>query len=326
MNVLDLVPIRPLATPRLLVRISLAPGDRALVAPDDTVTAGTPLVERLRDPRIELEPSPAGRPGERVTLSHGRRSDDATTPNDGELLFVDGDRGRVVVGDHADVVESPTAGTVRTVRPGSELTVEASGSALHGVLALGVPTHGRLALANDDGGDLQPGSLNVGRAGTILVVGSRVDAETLTRARAMGVRGVVVAALPAKEERDFAASERRQRAGIHQLPPFAVLVLDGALRRPIAAAVVALLRRLEGRDVGLSLDPPALLFESEGAVTSDPEVVRVRHGDLAGREGRWVGPAGLRRFAAGVHLEAGFVRLDDGQLHALPLADLERFG
>ena len=33
--------------------------------------------------------------------------------------------------------------------------------------------------------------------------------------------------------------------------------------------------------------------------------VRVRGGELAGREGRWLGAAGIRRFAAGVHLEAG---------------------
>ena len=37
-----------------------------------------------------------------------------------------------------------------------------------------------------------PGGLDVGLAGTIIVVGTRLDAETLTRARAMGVRGVIV--------------------------------------------------------------------------------------------------------------------------------------
>ena len=66
------------------------------------------------------------------------------------------------------------------------------------------------------------------------MIGSRVDAESLTRARAMGVRGVIVSGLGGKERRDFMASESRQRAALHRLPPFAVLVLDGALRRPIA--------------------------------------------------------------------------------------------
>jgi hypothetical protein len=46
---------------------------------------------------------------------------------------------------------------------------------------------------------------------------------------------------------------------------------------------------------------------------------------MAGREGRWAGPAGPRRFGAAVHLEAGFVRFDDGPPTPVPLADLERF-
>ena len=35
--------------------------------------------------------------------------------------------------------------------------------------------------------------------------------------------------------------------------------------------------------------------------------------------------AGLRRFRAGTHLEAGRVRFDDGTAAVVPLADLERF-
>jgi hypothetical protein len=53
--------------------------------------------------------------------------------------------------------------------------------------------------------------------------------------------------------------------------------------------------------------------------------VRVRAGDLAGREGTWVEPLGPRRFAGGVHLEAGAVRFEDGQTLAVPIGDLERF-
>ena len=77
-------------------------------------------------------------------------------------------------------------------------------------------------------------------------MGSRVDAETLTRARAMGVRGVVVTGLSSKERRDYLASEARQRSALHRLPPFAVLVLDGAVRRPLAGAVLTVLAAWSG--------------------------------------------------------------------------------
>ncbi len=318
---LALVPARPLLAERPTLRIPLAPGDRPLVGVGDAVAQGDPVVERLRDPRIELVTvtTPVA-PGSRVDVPGGE--DGAAN---GEVLFVEGDRARVVVADHVDVVGSPGRGTVRSIRAGIELTIEAAGVLLPATLALGVPTTGRLAIATDEGGELRPGSLDVGRAGSILVVGSRVDAETLTRARAMGVRGIVVEILAAKEERDFGASERRQRAALHQLPPFAVLVLDGAIRRPIPSIVMSVLRGLDGRDVGISLDPPGLLVDEPIAVTPAPDRIRVRSGPLSGREGRWHGAAGLRRFPAGVHLEAGFVRFDDGTLEAVPLADLERF-
>ena len=123
------------------------------------------------------------------------------------------------------------------------------------------------------------------------------------------------------------ASERRGRAGVHGLPPFAVLVLDGAVGRPIATPVLAVLDALEGRTVAI-VDEPACL------VIDDPEVdlpapapgaVRVTGGPLAGTEGTWSGLAGPCRFAGGVLLEAGWVRLNGRAPVAIPLGDLERF-
>jgi len=60
--------------------------------------------------------------------------------------------------------------------------------------------------------------------------------------------------------------------------------------------------------------------------TPQPDLVRVRAGERAGREGRWGGLAGLRRFADGAFLESGWVQFDGAGTIAVPLADLERFG
>jgi hypothetical protein len=143
----------------------------------------------------------------------------------------------------------------------------------------------------------------------------------------MGVRGIVVAGLPGKERRDFLASEARQRASLHHGQPFGVLVLDGALRRPIASAAMATIEAVAGLEVALVVDPPALVFDHPTATIPlpDPSLIRVRSGPLAGGEGRWCGPAGLRRFGSGTHLEAGYVRFADGDPVALPLNDLERY-
>ena len=157
-----------------------------------------------------------------------------------------------------------------------------------------------------------------GLAGTILVVGSRVDAETLTRARAMGVRGVIVAGFASKERRDFLASEARQRAALHRLPPFAVLVLDGAIRRPLAGPVQAVLAALSGREVAIVTDPPTLVFDMPISIVADRRSTWSGSGPGSMPGGRGHGPAfGLRRFTGGVHLEAGVVRSPTGTVIAI---------
>ncbi|HEX5824880.1 MAG TPA: hypothetical protein VFY18_10525 [Candidatus Limnocylindrales bacterium] len=339
---LDLIHSRVVLDGPTEVGFRLEPGDRALVAAGDAIVAGGVIAERLRDPRIvELA---AGATGE--TARAGERWDGAAPTGTrlrrgsgtvaGELLYEHGGHWAIAAGDHPEPIESPLAGVVRDVRPGIGIRVRAQGRVLHGVEALGDPTSGRLSLGSDRGdrgdhrhpaGGLRSTALDVGLAGTILVIGSRVDAEALTRARAMGVRGVIVSGLAGKERRDFQGSEARQRAALHRLPPFAVLVLDGALRRPIAGPVAAVLEGLVGLPVAIVIDPPALVFDEPGLEVPTPPAghIRVRSGEHAGREGHWAGLAGLRRFAGGTFLEAGWIAFGGEPPLPIPLADLERF-
>ncbi len=330
---LELVAVRPVLRSPVVARVDLAPGDRVLVAPGEPVIAGTPLVERLRDPHLDEAPALAGedprQPGDRlsaeVQTGHSLRRAASVA---GELVFRSGRRWRVATGDVMDPIEAPGPGVVREVRAGTGLEIELEGVGLPGAFAVGVPSRGRLAIAAERSGEVHATGLDVGRAGTILVVGARIDAEALTRARAMGVGGIVVAALSGKELRDFSASERRQRAALHRLPPFAVLVLDGVVRRPIASPIMVLLEALAGREVGIVTDPPSLLIQGELPAIATPPAdwVRVRGGPYLGREGRWAASLGPRRFPPSVHLDAGLVRLEERMPVVVPLADLERFG
>jgi hypothetical protein len=320
-----LVPARSLVSAPVDVVFRLAPGDRPLVSAGDSVVVGAPIAQRLRDPRLDELSIPAAatpRPGQRWTpRTDGRDGRSAG----GEFVFSWRGRWRVAIGDVADPLEVPFAGIVREVRPGTAITVRAAGRGIRGIVALGGPTRGRLQAVLD--GELRAGALDVGAAGTILVVGSRVDAETLTRARAMGVRGVIVTGLSSKGRRDYLASEARQRSALHRLPPFAVLVMEGAIRRPLAGAVLTVLTALVGYEVAIVADPPMLVFDAPSLHIPTPPVdlVRIRAGSMGGREARFVEAIGPRRFAGGVHLEAGLVRFPDGSIAAVPLGDLERF-
>jgi hypothetical protein len=334
---LDLIAPRAIVGGPIEVLFPLKPGDRALVTAGDAIVAGTTILERLRDTRlVELAvgaTTEEAAPGNRWTTTSqpAARLRRGTATETGELLYEHDQHWTLAAGEHSEPVECPLAGVVRDIRPGIGIRVRAQGRCLLGVEALGDPTSGRLSLGSERSdqrhGRLRSTSLDVGLAGTILVIGSRVDAEALTRARAMGVRGVIVSGLAGKERRDFMASEARQRASLHRLQPFAVLVLDGAIRRPIAGPVAAVLERLAGATVAITVDPPAMVFDESG-ITVDPppaDLVRVRAGEHAGEEGRWAGLAGVRRFAGGTFLEAGWVVLGDGPPVSIPIADLERF-
>jgi hypothetical protein len=333
---LDEVPWRPFLELGIETHLPLPPGDRPLVEVGAEVAPGDPLVEHLRDPRVDevtLRPGTDTPPvaGSRWSAQLAiRRRRRGRADFDGELLAAippQRDRWRVVTGDQRDVVASPVAGRISAIRPGAEVRIAVSGSAVRGAFAAGSPARGSLALATDPFGELRPGGIDVGRAGSVLVVGSRIDAEALTRARAMGVRGIVVGSLPGKELRDFMASERRQQAALHPMPPFGVLVLAGAGRRSIPSPMIGLFQRLSGREVTILVDPPALVFEHPDVDPPDvdPDWVWIRSGPNAGSEGRVVALAGRQRFAANVTLDSARVSIDGDPAVMVALGDLERF-
>jgi hypothetical protein len=335
---LGLVPARRLIVVEPVVRFGLAPGDRILVAPGDAVTPGLGLAEHQRDPRVDDGPPVGGHeegdspplragdwwPGDGHEAGGPLRRRQPRSPA-GELLHPAEGRWRIATGAHLDRLEAPAAGTVVEAIAGRGLTVRLSGRGLPGTLAAGIPTRGRLERVAGESG--LRGALDVGRAGAILVVDGRIDSEAVIRARATGVRGVVASGLAGKDLRDLHGSEARQRASLQPLAPFAVLVLDGTVRRPIAGPMAALFAALDGQEVAIVVDPPMLVFDPPRPEPGPPprDWVRVVAGELAGREGRWLRAAGLRRFAAGVHLEAASIALDDGRVATVPLADLERF-
>jgi hypothetical protein len=201
-----------------------------------------------------------GTPGERWSETAGRhgRDGDATQAASccSGAAGAGGSPGRPAGSDRGAVRRhGPTSGT----GPASQSRTAAR--AILGHAALAGPTWGRLQVATDADGELRAQHVDVGAAGAIIVAGARIDAEALTRARAVGIRGVVVAALGIKEQRDFLASERRGRAAVHGLPPFGILVLDGAARRPIASPLMAMFEALEGSMVAIVGSPPALVID-----------------------------------------------------------------
>ena len=326
MSSVDVVAVRALIVERPRVRIPLLPGDRIVATAGMAVTPGDLLAERVRDPQLvetseEDHPGGPSHAGAWVAVDNGPRG---TAPA-GEVLFEHGGRRRIVTGPHPDLVSAPAAGRVIEIHPGVEIVLDLDGLGISAAELLGDAGHGRLALLPGDGEGRV--ALDVAHAGSIVVVPGRVDAETLTRARAMGIAGAVVPALSERDRRDVVASEARQRAGLHRLAPFPVLVLDGYLRRPLAAAIRDLLVALQGTEVGLVGHPPMLVTRVPAEELPRPAAdrVRLRGGRDAGHEGSLVELVGPRCVGAGVTSEAARVQLDDGRSVVVGLGELERF-
>jgi hypothetical protein len=329
---LALVSRRELVTRPVDIFFGLRPGDRPLVQVGEAVSRGQAIIERYRDVRtIVTDVAPGGtepaQPGQHQSEAGGRQGRNGEPPTGGELLFRSGGRWRLAGGERPEPVEAPFGGVVQAVQPGAGVTIRTASSAIHGRGVLAGPTWGRLQIVTDADGELRAQHVDVGMAGSIIVAGARMDAEALTRARAVGIRGIVVAALGMKERRDFLASERRGSAAVHGLPSFGILVLDGAARRPIASPLMAMFERLEGQMVAIVGGPPALVVDDQSIELPAPaaDLLRVRSGPLAGAEGAWAGLAGPRRFPAGVTLESAFVRFGGRPPVAIPIGDLERF-
>jgi hypothetical protein len=354
------IPVRHLVIESPTIHIPLGPGDQILVQPGQVVAAGTPLSECTADPSLE----DVGRLGEITwqTGSNGFENDQGpsqahprverrTPPSPGKwwtggeerrgkpvkrdrprrlagtLLFEFDGRWFAAAGERHETNDSPVAGVVLEARSCIGITIKCDGVGLPGVVAGGQSTRGRLDVRLTEG-EVRDAALDTSQAGAVVLTGGRVSTEALTRARAMQIRGIVAGSVGHAELRDQAASEARQRAALHSMTPFAVLGLDGYQRRSIASPVLAILSALAGREVAVVTDPALLVLgvKSVGLPDLAPDAIRVRSGQHAGREGRWLGSAGLQRFRAGVHLEAASVLLgDDPGPTIVPLSDLERF-
>ena len=323
-----------------LLRVALMPGDEPLVAAGDRVSPGTPLLRRPRHPQVAEQPlhgRAAPGPGTRVTdgaplAGAGRRA--PRFDGAGEVLYVTpGGRVRAVVSRHHALVSSPASGIVEML-DACALVLRSEGPALSACLAVGEPSHGPLVVAVDGPeAELHANRIDVRHSGAILVAGSRVDVEGLTRARAMGVRGVIVGGVIGSDVLALRASIERQDASIQPGPSFALVVLDGYGKRPIPRSAWEALVASGGQEVGLSITPPLVLFgPGAGLPPVGPGRVRVTAGPLLGRNGRFVRLVGSRRRPGGVFQECARVALDpvalpgSEELVDVPIADLERDG
>jgi hypothetical protein len=252
------------------------------------------------------------------------------------LLYVEADRAHAVLARSSEPVASPVDGTVTAI-DADGLVIRAAGLGLVGPVGWGQPVLGRVVIGvTGPDEELRATAIDISAAGAVLVVGARLDIEALTRARAIGVAGILCGGAVGRELRQLEESDERQRAALHTATPFAILALDGYGRRPMPIVAWDLLAAAAASGSQVAVVPEAgLAIVPEAAAARvtrwAADAVRITAGDGAGTVGRLVGLAGPVRRAGGSYQAAGHVvtpPTSDGpaRRRVVALADLERLG
>lgn len=156
------------------------------------------------------------------------------------------------------------------------------------------------------------------QAGVLAMVS--VSPETVLRARAVGIRGLVVGSLSDGEREALSASiDRRVAAGVAP-SPFGLLILGGRRESDEWSGQLGVaLAALHGSDVRLERHPAGITTSAtRGALEQLGVDTVVIGGPRAGSYGTWRGLADVQTFDP-----HGAVEID-GELVVLPLGDLQR--
>ena len=276
------------------------------------------------------------KPGARVDegdpIARDANGHEVTAPLGGLLLGLSVADGSVLIaplGEEEPVI-GHLRGRVRAIDSGS-ITLEVPGVAVRGVGGTGDAVHGELVIAvHDAEEELRAAAIDVGATGKIVVGGSRASAETLTRARAMGVAGIVLGGVLDKELRDFEAIQRRRREIGGLTGSFGVVLLEGFGKVGIDPQRFAWFRAHAGRMASL-FGAEGLLYVHDASPAPGrrtlPQVgerVIAHRRPFQGRAGVLVAELDdLHAAPSGIPTRMGLVRFEDGRLAPVPLANLE---
>jgi len=236
-------------------------------------------------------------------------------------------------------------GTVAEVHPDQGVTVESTCSLVQGIFGIGGETSGELIMgvkAPDQ--PLLPEQLNQSMKGKVVVGGAFLSAATMTRAKELGIIGLVVGGIHDKDLRALLGYDLGVAITGTEQVGFTLILTEGFGTIPMAPKTFALLSAHAGQKASISgatqiragvIRPEIIIphsgpaaatklaqAEREGIQLGDP--VRIIRDPLFGKIGAVSGlPSELRAIPTESEVRVLEVRFPDGTTTVVPRANIE---
>src|SRR5712691_5204254 len=272
-------------------------------------------------------------------------------PSTGTVETISTATGQVILREPPRPVElfAYVDGTVTEVLPGQGARVETTCAFIQGIFGIGGETWGSLVLGvASPEEDVTAAHFTSAHAGKIVVGGAFVGTEALARARAVGVKGVVVGGMHDKDLRALLGYDLGVAITGTEHVGFTLILTEGFGRIPMARKTFELLRTLNGRKACVSgatqiragvvrpeIIVPLAAGEAsevvgvgiagqarEGVKVGDP--VRVIREPFFGRIGQVAGmPSDLTMIPTESHVRVMEIQFPDGSRAVVPRANIE---
>ncbi|ODT46125.1 MAG: hypothetical protein ABS70_01560 [Nitrospira sp. SCN 59-13] len=236
-------------------------------------------------------------------------------------------------------------GTIAEVHPDQGVTVESTCSLVQGIFGIGGETSGELVMgvkAPDQ--PLLPEQLNPSMKGKVVVGGAFLSAATMTRAKELGIVGLVVGGIHDKDLRALLGYDLGVAITGTEQVGFTLILTEGFGTIPMAPKTFTLLSAHAGQKASISgatqiragvIRPEIIIphsgsaaatkvaqAEREGIQLGDP--VRIIRDPLFGKIGAVSGlPSELRAIPTESEVRVLEVRFPDGTTTVVPRANIE---
>ena len=236
-------------------------------------------------------------------------------------------------------------GTIADVHPEQGVTVETTCSLVQGIFGIGGETSGKLVMGvKTPDQPLLPEQLNPSMKGKVVVGGAFLSAATMTRAKELGIVGLVVGGIHDKDLRALLGYDLGVAITGTEQVGFTLILTEGFGTIPMAPKTFALLSAHAGQKASISgatqiragvIRPEIIIphsgpaaatkvaqAEREGIQLGDP--VRIIRDPLFGKIGAVSGlPSELRAIPTESEVRVLEVRFPDGATTVVPRANIE---